>query len=260
METQKGQNGNWLTKVLHAAATRLLIALNRPELLGDSTERPINGRDLEVVETSLFALKSAAIRAVDPVAQAHQLTSPEARRRLIDQLYNAGTRTAGEWLLISSILGQMNLLLIPVVEGIGFLLGLMPVFVWSMAFRLQMNCIAPWNPKDTPNSMLTSYRVQLEARLNRLWTRDWDPGAFFWRSIAEAMFFLFMVLPLLFVVVQRFTGQPFPADMSWTRVAERFAASVLLLLLWIGVRKTHQATACVFQDEIEALSAAEKPV
>lgn len=256
-KTEKRQNVTWLLTVLEAVATRLIIASGREEVLGDALLRRNPRHKFERLESMLFVLCSEAQRFVDPAARARRTTIPAARRRLFDELYGTAYRTSLQWLVISTILSGSNLQLIPLAHGIGFLLGLMPGVLWTIAFWLHLDGSPPQKPENVSLSVFRDpYRLELEARLKRLWTGEWNPGAFFWRSMAEALFFVFMGFPLLFVIVQRLFSGALPANLDWTGIWQRFAACLTILMLWIGVRKTHQATARVFQDELNALDAA----
>ena len=252
-ENRESENLSWVGNILVTASKRTLVAIGREERLRELEAYALLS-PFALVEFTSFILVNDLLRFLDPISRIRRANSDQARRHLCGVAFDSCMRLLWEWLAAMSLVYLSNLKLMHLPFSLVVLFSFMPTLLWALAYRAHMNGMST-NPAE-----VSDFDRLQEARLNRLWTSDWSPATYFWRSIAEAQFFVFAFVPVIFTIVGRFRGDSLTPENSWIAVACRLAAAFALLAFWSAIRRTHQATARVFKEEIGALGAARRKV
>ena len=185
-------------QVIEGVVEWLIPCEYRDETVGDLCERYVSPRQ--------FILDAAEMLRFVVTGQLHRLGESYTATWLMNLLWMTACLT-----LIVSARG-------------GFLSTFVPLALFGLAYRLQMNGSTGRAPER--GGLLHRLRSELTRKRDRLWS---GPA-----NVAEALFFVVLAV--------------------WTNLTALLALSVL----WFFIRKANQKTARALQEKIDALNASEK--
>ena len=179
------------------------------------------------------------------------------RPRRAGESYRATSRMNILWIIACGVLISTNSQAVPeTVPWRDFWFAFIPLFVFALAYRLQIN------PLDRTAGMRGPLRLSPDSNKEELRAeRDllWKPGRVGnsrvpWNAYLELLFFVLLALPEFSAAWRWFTGDPSLALVDWFYVGMNFGALVPLAVLWIFIKKVNQKTAQNLQDEMDALN------
>ena len=124
-----------------------------------------------------------------------------------------------------------------------------------LGFRLQLNPFEGISLHRRIEVTLNTdpYLNELKRKRHFLLTgADWI-GGFSVQALLEMIFFLLLPLPLLVGLAELSSGHPAAAGINALQMAANGAAWLVLLVMWIHLKKLNRQTAAAFDERIKPL-------
>ncbi len=106
----------------------------------------------------------------------------------------------------------------------------------------------------TPPSVTGAMEIEeLKRKRDLLSGGHFNPSGFALVSVLEATVFMLQFFGPAYAAIRWFQGEPLPIYTDWTNMACRFVVGIILIFLWVCIRKSNMLAAAIFDEEIHAL-------
>jgi hypothetical protein len=231
-----------------------MVPADREDIVGDDVESSWPNRAFEFACSSLAVRKTQVRRGLfPPLTIKCNLPDRAEKHRRMNHVFDTLRRSM--WMYAFTWLGciGLNALLFPDdVLQFSFVVGSTICLIFLI--RLHREGIGTKFSSKAPLSVTGQMELEeLILKRNLLSGGEFSPSRFALLSVLEAFVFMLVFFAPVYVIARYLDGEPMPIYTDYSNLIWRFTIGVLLVFLWVCIRKSNKLAAAIFQEEIDAL-------
>ena len=233
----------------------LILPVERQDIVGDVLEISWPQRAYEFARSSLSIRKTEIRRGLIPPLKirCNLPDRPEKHRRM-NQVFDILQRAMWWFALTRLAYISLNAMLLPDDNVLQFTFIVGSTIPLIFLVRLHREGVGTRFCTRTPPSVTGAMEIEeLKRKRDLLSGGHFNPSGFALVSVLEATVFMLQFFGPAYATIRWFQGEPLPIYTDWTNMACRFVVGIILLFLWVCIRKSNMLAAAIFDEEIHAL-------
>jgi hypothetical protein len=131
----------------------------------------------------------------------------------------------------------------------------LPTLFFLIDYRLASDAIGGIHEKSSPLSVFTNPdKMDLDALWKRLLRTKAKTGGWTWSRLPEPLFLASLFVPIIWTLISIRLGGTRPQDVNWWQLGSNAAAFVVILSLWVEVKKANVRAAEAIRKQLEELN------